>query len=167
MFDPTIYENVKVVLEGELYDRDLDGEITISNRSDLVDLATLSRTYVVTFEENEKVISTINLHASLESFSAEQLQLEDIEPGCELKLSFEMAVRDKGICDEIYKLIKKIWGDRPYVSQTLSYKYRQESTIMNKIDLEFNRQINEDQISDLTTIVDYTIRTANELAELK
>lgn len=77
-----------------------------------------------------------------------------------------MAVRDKGICDEIYNLIKKIWGDRPYVSQTLSYKYRQESTIMNKIELEFNRQINEDQISDLTTIVDYTIRTANELADL-
>lgn len=65
MFDPTIYENVKVVLEGELYDRDLDGEITITNRSDLVDLATLSRTYVVAFEENSKVSSTINLHASL------------------------------------------------------------------------------------------------------
>lgn len=167
MFDPTIYENVKVVLEGELYDRDLDGEITITNRSDLVDLATLSRTYIVSFEENSTVLSTINLHASLESFSAEQLELDHIMPGCELKLCFDLTMSKESKCDEIYKIIKEIWGDRPYVNQTLSYKYRQEATITNRVELEFNRKINEDQISDLTTIVDYTIRTAAELSTIK
>lgn len=166
MFDPTIYENVKVVLEGELYDRDLDGEITIINRSDLVDLATLSRTYVVSFEENSDVKITIHLHANLESFSAEQLELEDIQPGCELKLSFEITISDSEVCEKIYKVVKGIWGERPYISQTLSHQYNQ-NRITNTIELQFNRKINEDQISDLTTIVDYTIRTANELAYIK
>jgi hypothetical protein len=50
MFDPTIYDNLKVVLEGLVYDLDLQGKIEITNRSDLVDLARMSRTFSVRFQ---------------------------------------------------------------------------------------------------------------------
>ncbi|UTW70295.1 hypothetical protein KHA80_06930 [Anaerobacillus sp. HL2] len=41
MFDPTIYENLKVVIEGEVYDHDMNGRILII-QIDIVDLATMS-----------------------------------------------------------------------------------------------------------------------------
>ena len=33
MFDPTIYENLKVVFEGAVYDLDLDGHLTVGDRT--------------------------------------------------------------------------------------------------------------------------------------
>ena len=32
MFDPTIYDNIKVVLEGAVYDLDLEGKIIITTK---------------------------------------------------------------------------------------------------------------------------------------
>ena len=39
MFDPTAYDNLKVILEGAVYDLDLSGELKIIERNDIVDLA--------------------------------------------------------------------------------------------------------------------------------
>lgn len=36
MFDPTAFDNMKVVIEGAIYDLDLDGEISIIDRNDLL-----------------------------------------------------------------------------------------------------------------------------------
>jgi hypothetical protein len=49
MFDPTVYDNLKVVLEGLVYDLDLEGKIEITDRCDLVDLARMSRTFRIRF----------------------------------------------------------------------------------------------------------------------
>ena len=165
MFDPTIYENVKVVLEGELYDRDLEGEISIINRKDLVDLASLSRMYEVQFNENLYVKVTIQLHADLVSFSAEQLQLEDVEAGCEIKISFDVSISDSEECADIEEVIRSIWGSRPSVSQTVSFVFDQEDDLQSHIELEFNRRINEDQISDLSDLIEYAIQTSRLLNE--
>ncbi|WP_347549893.1 hypothetical protein ABFG93_20735 [Pseudalkalibacillus hwajinpoensis] len=163
MFDPTIYENVKVVLEGELYDRDLEGEISIRNRKDLVDLASLSRTYEVYFEENENVRVMVGLYADLASFSAEQLQLDHIEAGCEIKISFDMSISESEECAEIEEEIREIWGSRPTITQILSFQFEREDELKNYIVLEFNRRINEDQISDLSELIEYAVQTARLL----
>ncbi len=165
MFDPTIYENVKVVLEGELYDRDLEGEISITNRKDLVDLASLSRMYEVQFNENQYVKVTIQLHADLVSFSAEQLQLEDVEAGCEINISFDVSISETEECADIEEDIRSIWGSRPSVSQTVSFTFNQEDNLQSHIELEFNRRINEDQISDLSDLIEYAIQTSRLLNE--
>ncbi|MDF0725751.1 hypothetical protein PY093_03360 [Cytobacillus sp. S13-E01] len=39
MFDPTIFDNLKVVIEGEVYDLDLTGDFLVTNRSDSIDIA--------------------------------------------------------------------------------------------------------------------------------
>jgi hypothetical protein len=39
MFDPTAFDNMKVVLEGALYDLDIMGEIIITDRNDLFNTA--------------------------------------------------------------------------------------------------------------------------------
>jgi hypothetical protein len=49
LFDPTVYDNLKVVLEGAVYDLDLAGSILVTGREDWVNLADLSRTYKLTF----------------------------------------------------------------------------------------------------------------------
>ena len=50
MFDPTAFENIKVVLEGAVYDLDLNGEIIIIDRNDLINTAKLSRKYELSFQ---------------------------------------------------------------------------------------------------------------------
>ncbi|MGA9288499.1 MAG: hypothetical protein WBV93_09170 [Anaerobacillus sp.] len=165
MFDPTIYENVKVVLEGELYDRDLEGEISIINRKDLVDLASLSRMYKVQFNENPYVKVTIQLQADLVSFSAEQLQLENVDAGCEIKISFDISISDTEECTEIEEDIRSIWGSRPSISQTVSFAFDNEDDLNSHIELEFNRRINEDQISDLSELIEHAIQTSQLLNE--
>ncbi|MCA0990734.1 hypothetical protein [Pseudalkalibacillus hwajinpoensis] len=168
MFDPTIYENVKVVLEGELYDRDLEGEISIISREDLVDLASLSRKYLMKFTGNADVDVTIELFADLANFSAEQLQLDQIEPGCEIKIYFDVFISDEEDCAEIEEDIRSIWGNRPTIRQTVSFPYaedHQEVSLSTHVLLEFNRKINEDQISDLGDLIEYAIQTSNLLGE--
>ena len=73
MFDPTAFENMKVVLEGAVYDRDFIGDILVINRDDIVNLANMSRTYKIEMELKESlapisVIGVIELHASLREF---------------------------------------------------------------------------------------------------
>ncbi|WP_226657525.1 hypothetical protein [Pseudalkalibacillus hwajinpoensis] len=168
MFDPTIYENVKVVLEGELYDRDLEGEISIVSREDFVDLASLSRKYLMKFTGNENVCVTIELFADLANFSAEQLQIDHIEPGCEIKIYFDVTILHEDDCAEIEEDIRSIWGYRPTISQTVSFPYEsdlQDVSLTTHVVLEFNRKINEDQISDLADLIEYAIQTSNLLGE--
>jgi hypothetical protein len=45
MFDPTIFDNWKVVVEGAMYDLDREGEAEVIAREDLMDLAGLSRSF--------------------------------------------------------------------------------------------------------------------------
>ena len=72
MFDPTIYDNLKVVLEGEIYDRDLAGAIQIVDRSDIVDLAIMSRIFIMRFQNRElpDAIAEIKLHAGADIMGA-------------------------------------------------------------------------------------------------
>ncbi len=53
LFDPTAFDNMKVVLEGAVYDRDILGDILVVKRDDLVNLATLSRQFMMEFQLKE------------------------------------------------------------------------------------------------------------------
>ena len=65
LFDPTAYENLKVVFEGIVYDYDLNEEITIIERNDYINLADMSRTYNLSFmnknDRNKLLIMKIEL----------------------------------------------------------------------------------------------------------
>ncbi|KPV55085.1 periplasmic component, partial [Paenibacillus sp. A3] len=45
MFDPTIFDNLKVVLEGHLYDLDAEQTIRVIGREDFIDLASMKRIF--------------------------------------------------------------------------------------------------------------------------
>ena len=50
MFDPTVYDNLKVAFENYLYDLDnLDESIHITHRKDQLEMASMSREFILQF----------------------------------------------------------------------------------------------------------------------
>ncbi len=171
MFDPTIFDNLKVVIEGEVYDLDSVGMIRVTNRIDRVDLSTMSRYYAIQFYEQEETagqtFAEIRLHAGTEDLVAEILEEEDRFTGCKLELFFQCYVKDVNReCLEIHQILDKIWENRPKIVQQLSFHYNDDTKIYtNEISLEFGRKINEDQIGDMGTLIDHVLHSIQCLNE--
>ncbi|TKC19623.1 hypothetical protein [Robertmurraya kyonggiensis] len=171
MFDPTAFENMKVVMEGALYDRDIGGEIAITDRNDLMNLAKLSRVYEVTFTEsaNSAVQCTLILQANLENLAAELLpsNQEGQSAGAHLTILFKMRHENRQeLHEEIEEELTRIWGSDRSIKQKVSFNPMEKSNeIMKEITIEFNRLILEDQIDDLFMMVDYILDSVKKLKQ--
>ncbi|PGS47001.1 hypothetical protein [Bacillus sp. AFS041924] len=51
MFDPTAFDNMKVVIEGLIYDKDLDGEYEIIDRNDYINLSKMDRLFSIQYRK--------------------------------------------------------------------------------------------------------------------
>ncbi|OIJ13998.1 hypothetical protein BKP35_07265 [Anaerobacillus arseniciselenatis] len=169
MFDPTIYENLKVVVEGEIYEHDLDGDILITDRQDLVNLATMSRLYSVSFKDHavDTFQATLMLEAQSEDLYGEILENEFKDNGCKLTLQLQGPINDiQNIPKDIQEQLDKKWNSRPVIQQEISFIWDAESSSNNfftKITLNFDRKINEDHISDFTEIISLLIESLHLL----
>lgn len=77
MFDPTIYDNLKVAFENYLYDLDnLDESIHITHRRDQLELASMSREFTLRFclRNHTAVTAEVVLRSSLQAIAAEILR---------------------------------------------------------------------------------------------
>lgn len=172
MFDPTAFENMKVVIEGALYDRDLDGEIAIIDRNDLMNLAKLARIYEVTFTEsaNSSVQCSLILQANLENLAAELLpsNQESQYAGAHLTILFKMSHENRQeLHEKIEEELAGIWGRDRLIKQKVSLNPMEKSNeIRKEISLEFNRLIEEDQIDDLFMMVDYILDSLKKLKQI-
>lgn len=95
MYDPTVYDNLKVAFENTLYDLDnLDGTIQMVNRLDRMEMSVMSREFVIQFvlAEYTDITAEISLEASLQDLAAEILEVPGEEPGCTLRLRFYMPI---------------------------------------------------------------------------
>lgn len=166
MFDPTIFDNLKVVLEGELYDLDLDGVISITDRKDIVDLATMSRHYQCSFsfkKAQSDITTTVHLRASSNDLYGEILELNKTI-GASLEIEFTIPI--KNVEHEpmiIETTIKDTWNHRPIIEQRISYDWNEPTTYKTVASLSFNRSINEDQISDLHAVINVIIQTVENV----
>lgn len=173
MFDPTAYENMKVVIEGALYDRDLVGEILILDRNDVVNLAKLSRTYEVTIARSDEysVRSTFRLSAGLDNLAAELLPSSKSasSAGAHVLISFNLEHPNSKATDEwIERELRGIWGHARTYKQVISLDPFSDSDMIRKeIVLEFNRLIYEEQIDDIEAMITYMLLTLDKLEELK
>jgi len=177
MFDPTIFENIKIVLEGEIYDLDLSRKITVINRKDLVDLASMSRTFIMAFQLVDDIGTKyveMELIAKSEDLSKEILEIDDDEnkPGCEIKLHLYTEVNSPSDqCAKIEKTIGELWDYRPVIVQKLSYQFRNETNsnteqnirYNNHLTLHFERKIDEGNIGDIHELLDLTVRSLEAL----
>lgn len=166
MFDPTIFENLKVVIEGGIYDLDLDGSILVTGRNDLVDLADMSRTFAMRFRlKDGNCEAELRLAAGLRDLAGEKLEWKHATLGCTLQLNFTLTLKDaEESCAAIQKQLESLWGGRPEIVQTLSYPFGEERSLYrNDISCRFNRKIDEGHWSDLPELLNVMVVTLETL----
>lgn len=172
MFDPTAFDNMKVVLEGALYDLDLCGEISIIDRNDIVNMAKLSRIYEITFTQNRNpsIPCTILFEAGLANLAAElhPSTLDEKLAGANLSIIFTLQYENNNIIHHnIAAELSIIWGSNRSCKQRVSFDpLKATGEVTNEITITFNRLVSENQMDDLTLMVDYMLSTIEKLSEL-
>jgi hypothetical protein len=167
MFDPTIYDNLKVVFEGGLYDLDEAGRILVIGREDLVDLASMSRTFRMQVRKrNGRCKASLELFSGLLDFAGEfqYIRLADESPGCHLRLSFELPFECGRHSDNMQQHLESVWGE---VAQIFHEETRvllpEEGGGHYKIRLEFLDKIDESHIDDVEPLLEHFVATLDEL----
>jgi hypothetical protein len=168
MFDPTVFDNLKVAFENQLYDLDnLDKEITIVSRHDRLEMATMSREFRLgfTLRANANVTAEICLDASLSDLADEILEEPEKNPGCTLRLFFYMTVEDPDTeCPLIESILTQIWTPPSRPEQTLQYTYdKQQKHYQNTAEVHFDRKVNENQMEDLPNLIDHILDSLEAL----
>ncbi|MBK5463051.1 MULTISPECIES: hypothetical protein [unclassified Peribacillus] len=169
MFDPTAFENMKVVLEGAVYDRDFVGDILVIARDEIVNLSTMSRTYKIEMELKEplvpsSVVGGIELHASLENLSSELLEFNNNETyaGCtvDIFISFHEKL-GAGEVEDILIGLEKIWGKQRIITVTTTETISKIDRPVNSstFKVSFGRLVKEEQMEDLEDMVEYLIQS--------
>ncbi|MCZ8541334.1 hypothetical protein MKY29_18925 [Psychrobacillus sp. FSL K6-2365] len=171
MYDPTIFENLKVAFENHVYDLDnLERKIDIKNRVDQMDLSIIARTFKIEFTlvDQSDIAAEIILDASLEDLAGEILEIRNKNIGCTLALKFNKNIQNPDLqCEEIEQAIKNIWEDDIVLTQTLSFEFGTElSSYTNTIEVRFTQKINEDQISDLEMFLEHVLETLDILNKI-
>ncbi|WP_229696148.1 hypothetical protein [Paenibacillus albidus] len=168
LFHPTVFDNLKVAIENQIYDYDnLDGLLLVTDRSDLLDLALMSREFLLSFRltGSEKVTSQIVLSSTVKDLGDEILENPDTHPGCQLLLRFYLETADVSVqCPAIGQVLTSIWGPEIQPVQSLVFVYGQaENTYRNTVELQFNRQITEDQMEDIPELLQAVLKSAEQL----
>lgn len=160
MFDPTAYENMKVVIEGTAYDLDLEGEIKVIDRKDIVDLATLSRWYEITYclTHSSAICAKLTLEAKLNQLATELLQGgNQKQVGAFVYLSFSWNQENSNYMETI----KHRWGP-DYIYDERKINSSLEG-VKEEIIINFSRVITEEMIDDLVEMFHYSVETLGEL----
>jgi len=172
MFDPTVFDNLKVVIEGAFYDLDLGGQYRVYDRHDMADLATLKRIYQISLRNchHHKKLhgATFQLEMDISNLSAELLNIKGTKPGCTVNISFSLEANDIKKCSEIEMIMNEIWGTDRQIEQIVSFKYPEQSTPLYHVDINisFNRVITEEQLDDMIEMIDYITRTLDHLNQI-
>ncbi len=168
MYDPTIFENLKVAFENHVYDLDnLARKITILNRVDRMDFSIMARDFAIEFIllDQPNVTAEIVIKASLNDLADEILEIPEKNPGCSLLLRFNKRVHNVAEqCEQIEKTIYAIWEDDIDLTQTLSFIHEQgPSKYMNRIDLKFKHKLNEENMGEIENFLNHVLETLKEL----
>ncbi|MEK3853491.1 hypothetical protein [Cytobacillus sp. FSL H8-0458] len=174
MFDPTAFENMKVVMEGGFYDRDLGGEIRIIDRNDIINSAKMCRRYDITFTDHAEDVTeihcTFTMEAGLDNLAAELLPQRKSEmlAGCRILVNFKIKhEQDHQKMQEIREVLEQIWGSGRNIGQTVKYspENRQELAEIETI-ISFNRLVQEEQIDDLNEMITYMTASMGALRKI-
>lgn len=171
MYDPTIFDNLKVALENQLYDLDtIDEHIHICGRKDLMDFAVMSRTFALQFvlREDETTKAELMLKTELTDLAGEILEDLDSDPRCSLHLRFTKTVMNPTLqCQAIEQAMTTIWEQDIQMIQTLSSTFGSSSSSMqNTIDVIFHPRLNEENMEELPLFLMHVLETVAMLNDL-
>lgn len=165
MFDPTVFDNLKVVVEGALYDLDLDGQLVITDRKDQMEMAKMGRDYRITFQDKtiDEIHAYIDLKIDLDNLVTELRTEEKQIPGCYLEIGFIFELESLDACQDIEEVLTTIWGDTREIQQEISFRYGTKNHYINNSKIIFHRLIREDNIDDMLEMIDYIVDSIHQL----
>ncbi|MFC9709164.1 hypothetical protein ACFTRD_13540 [Paenibacillus sp. NPDC056933] len=170
MFDPTIYDNLKVGFENHLYDLDnLDELISITDRKDQLEMAHMSREFTLQFclRDCPEVTGEIVLSTSLEELATEILEIPGGQAGCRLRLRFGMMIKEPEIqCPAISSVLQQSWPEQRRVQHIHYIFEEQPATYDVTTEVHFDRSVNEDQMGDIPDLCEHMVNVLNELLQL-
>jgi len=165
MFDPTVFDNLKVVLEGAIYDLDFNNRVEITDRSDIVDLAKMSRSYTLTLTQG-KTDAIVELSTDALNWSGEILAPEQGNYPCHLYVEFLLKIADiDQDCSSIRFRLNQIWRSfKPKIEQNISFIYGNTTPLFdNQIVLSFKDDFGEDFIADIPFLIEKLVSTLSAL----
>lgn len=170
MFDPTVFENLKVAFENHLYDLDnIDQKILIQNRKDQMDFARLSRCLSLEFilVDQPEVTAELKLGTLLEDLAGEILEMPEAQPGCFLLLQFRKAVREPHKeCEQIKQVLSSIWEEDVELTQTLSFIYGEKWGYLNRIEVQFKSKLTEEHMGEIKDFLTYVLMSLERLNQI-
>ncbi|QHW31326.1 hypothetical protein GZH47_10965 [Paenibacillus rhizovicinus] len=170
MFDPTVFDNLKVAVENYVYDLDnLDARVIVTHRVDRLEMAVMGRVFALQFTlaKGSGITAEIRLEASLQDLAAEILDQQGAAPGCTVRIRFYMPVEDiETTCAYTERELTEIWQLEMPPTQMLSFMYGEglpSPSYQNEIEVHFHRKINEEQMEDLPELIEHMVQSLERL----
>lgn len=171
MFDPTIFENIKVVLEGLLYEIDAEADIQITDRKDLIDLARMDRCAMLTFNRSSgQTPATMIIKADTGVLSKEILGHPPDQLKIALKVDFHVSIKDpESDCEALTFILSKIFrNERIKILQTIMQEYGPvRKKLYSHVSMRFLDGINEHSIDQLESLCEKILVALDKMDELE
>ncbi|WNB93771.1 hypothetical protein [Bacillus sp. NEB1478] len=169
MFHPSVYDNLKVVLEGVVYDSDFSGEIEIIDRKDIVDFAVIEKSISLSFIVlgiSDSINGKIILSTNLEKLATEKLQDIPENAGCNLSIQIETPVYEiETDCKQLQLILRK-WttGEiKGKIEQKLTYIYGESRNVFNNtVSIEIEKPVTEDDTDRFSAVLGHVIASIKE-----
>lgn len=171
MYDPTIFDNLKVAFENRIYDLDtVEEQIDIRNRRDVMDFALMSREFSLRFvlRSQPAVEVEVILRAGVQDLAGEIMDDPASDPASSLLINFykQMAVPTRQ-CPKIEHVMQEIWEEEIELTQTLSYVFGAgEPGLQNTIGVVFIPRLTEENMKDINPFLDHVLEALSMLDSL-
>jgi len=156
MFDPTAFDNMKVIVEGLLYDKDLDGDYLIIDRDDFMNLSKMNREFSITYKKNNvknKVSCKFTLSATAKDLYSELLTSNE-DVGCYVELTFFF---NKEIEAEILQrslmLLQNHTSQQFNVFHNIKQSFFEKNKTETSLIIKFINKITEDEFDQLEELI--------------
>lgn len=163
MSDPTAFDNIKFMIQAEVYDRDLAGLFHVHSRSDIVDLATLSRESAITFalKDSPRLHVSLMVRANLEKLAGELLPLSGTTPGVSLHILYMGTEQDLTVAH--MDLLERMWGtERRYERRKIE---SDKTGITYEWHVYFERMITEEMMDELGDLIGFIAESLQAVTE--
>lgn len=178
MFDPTIFDNLKVVLEGGIYDLEQNSQMIILDRKDMLDLAAMTRTFQMEMTQLDFINTatyTIELHSNLIDFAVEltELRLADgLNPGCRISVHYIFRINEmisQEMVEKIKHILKKNLGEDIHFKITFEWEYECKTEKQKKcvhLSVVLQNKIDDSQVDIMNELINHAGNTFFYLAHL-
>jgi hypothetical protein len=173
MYDPTIFDNLKVVVEGAIYDLERDNRIRIRDRQDVIDLAKMGRTFCMSFQlpNHEDLYIEVELSSELVDFAAELATIRLLDrglPGCQITIRYRFGNWTGNTTElaDMFHMLQTSWStEETDIRQTVETSYHATEASSNlTTTIRFLRKIDERNMGELESMLLYTLETAERLS---